>query len=426
MIPGTDLTFQKTTPRKFSRLMFAVVAIAAMVASSFFATQSTASAQGFPTEISGRVVQGTAGAEVPAGLEVVLLVVDEQQQTIVGNDSTLIGTNGVFSFTDFLSGPGLTYRVAVDAGDYTPSVDLRPGESSFENVEVPIYEETQSFDDIRVSTYQLLVPSIDRSERRMGVLGVISIINSGDRVWVPDLENPNLTGLDLLRFNLPEGFSELSVESTLPPGNILDISTGFALTNPVPPGEHDILMTFIVGYEGDQLNFPLRLAYGADQVRLMLPEGEGAITGLGLSDPEGAIIESTAYSVVVGEGYGRDSQLDVVFGSLPTPSLLERTQNFFDGRGYILVIIWVAAAVMIGILVYAFFFARHRRATGDGSMQEQFPEYDGLERAQIIDTIAKLDKRHEAGEIEDTDYNARRSALTQAALSARKTNAQPT
>lgn len=425
MIPGTGPTFQTTTKRRLMRFTLALIA-ATVVAASFTATQQTASAQGFPTEISGRVVQGTAGAEVPAGLEVVLLVVDEQQQAAVSQQTTVVGTNGQFTFTDFLSGPGITYRVAANAGRYTPSVDLRPGESSFENVEVTIYEQTQSFDDIRVSTYQLLVPSIDRSERLMGVLGVISIINSSDKVWEPDFENQNITGLDLLRFNLPEGFTELSVESTLPPGNVLDISTGFALTNPVPPGEHDILMTFVVGYEGDELAFPLRLAYGADQVRLMLPEGEGAITGLGLSNPEGAIIEDTAYSVVTGEGYERGAQLDVVFDSLPTPSLLERTQSFFDGRGYIIAIAWVAAAVMIGVLVYAFFFARQRRTAEGGAMPEQFPEYDGLERAEIIDTIAMLDKRHEAGEMEETDYNARRSALTKAALSARKTNAQPT
>ncbi len=418
IFPGTDSTYDGA-PHLFRRGAILLFAAAATFAAFVF-TFEPASAQGFPSEITGRVVQGTPGAEVPAGLNVVLLVVDEARQEIVANESTVIGTNGIFSFTDILSGPGLTYRVAVDDGEYTPSVDLRPGESSFDDVEVTIYERTQSFDDIRVSTFQLLIPSVDRSERLMGMLGVISIVNSGNRVWVPDLDDPNLTGLDLLRFNLPEGFTSLSVESTLPPGNVLDIATGFAMTNPVPPGEHDILITFVVGYEGDELTFPLRLAYGADQVRMMLPESDGTITGLGLSDPEGAIIEDTAYSVVTGTNYARGSQLDVVFGSLPTPSLLERTQNFFDGRGYIIVIAWVAGAVMLGILVYAFFFARRRNAPPGATMSEQYPEYEGLDRAEIVETIAALDKQHEAGEIEEADYNARRSALTKAALSAGK------
>lgn len=426
MIPGTDFTPQMMLRHHLQRSALSLLAVAAVVATLLSSAQHPASAQGFPTEISGRVVQGTEGAEVRAGLEVLLLVVDEAQQSVVGTDSKIVGTNGEFTFTDFLSGPGLTYRVVANDDLYTPSIDLRPGEDSFDNVELTIYEQTQSFDDIRVSTYQLLIPSIDGGERLMGILGVISLTNSGDRVWVPDLDNPQLTGLDLLRFNLPEGFQDLSVETTLPPGgNILDISTGFALTNPVPPGEHDILMTFVVEYEGDNLSFPLRLAYGADQVRLMLPEGEGTITGLGLSDPEGAIVEDTAYSVVTGTGYERGSQLDVEFSSLPTPSLLERTQNFFDGRGYISVIALVAGAAMLVLLIYAFFLARARRLSQETATADQYPEYDGLTRAEIVETIAKLDSQHEAGEIEEAEYNSRRSALTKAALSAGKSEDGP-
>ena len=41
-------------------------------------------------------------------------------------------------------------------------------------------------------------------------------------------------------------------------------------------------------------------------------------------------------------------------------------------------------------------------------------------------SVATLDKQHDDGEIDDNDYNTRRSALTQAALTASKTEAQPT
>ncbi len=419
MIPGTDTMIAPTSA--FLRLrrtsVLAVVALALIAA--FALAPGTASAQSVPTKISGTVVQGTPGSTVAAGLTVVLLVVDEQRQEIISNESTVIGTNGQFTFTDFLTGPGLTYRIAADDGEYTPSVDLIPGEDSFSDVELTIYDRTQSLDDIRISTYSMLVPSIDRSQRLMGVLGVISVVNSGDRVWIPDINDPALTGLDLLRFNLPEGFLDLSVESNMPPGNVLEIGTGFALTNPLPPGEFDILLTYVVEYEGDSLTFPLRLPYGADQVRIMIPEGQGEVVGLGFGEAEGAIIEDTAYSVVDGQNYGRDSQLDVEFSSLPTPSLLENTENFFDGRGYIVAIAWVAGAAMLGLLVYAFFFAKSRGASTQQATPGAYPEYEGLGRSEIVETIATLDKRHDSGEIEETDYAARRAALTQAALSAR-------
>ncbi len=415
MIPGAR------SVRRGARLLLAFAFVAAVfLAIALGSSPKPASAQDFPTEISGQVVQGTPGATVPAGLTVVLLVVDEARQEIISNESTIIGTNGRFSFTEVLSGPGLTYRVAADDGEYTPSVDIRPGEDSFTDVELTIYDRTQSLDDIRVSTFSMLVTGIESSDRLMGVLGVITLINSGDRVWIPDISDPGLTGLDLLRFNLPEGFTELSVETTLPPGNILDISTGFAMTNPVPPGEHEILVTYLANYDGDSLEYPLRLPYGADQVRIMLPEGDGDITGLGFGPAEGAIVVEEAYSVVTGESYPRDSQLDVVFSSLPTPSLLQNIQSFFDGRSYIILIGWVAAAGMFGLLGYAFFFARRRSPALELAVAGDYPEYGDLNRTEIVETIARLDDERESGGIDDAEYSSRRAALTKAALSADK------
>ena len=159
--------------------------------------------------ISGRVVNETSGGTVPPGLNVILLTLDEEAGQIIEQDSTIVGTNGEFSFDDLLQAPGYTYRVVADNGDHTPSIDLAPGDT-FTGVEIPIYDSTDSLDDIRISSYAMLVPSVDGRSRTMGVLTVANLINSGDRVWLPDLENENLTGLDLLRFNLPEGFSDLS------------------------------------------------------------------------------------------------------------------------------------------------------------------------------------------------------------------------
>jgi hypothetical protein len=86
---------------------------------------------------------------------------------------------------------------------------------------------------------------------------------------------------------------------------------------------------------------------------------------------------------------------------------------------------WVVVAAVIGLLAYAFFFARQRGAA-EKSPVADFPEYRDLKRAQIVETIAELDGRREAGEIEEDDYKARREALKRAALAARRTETQPT
>ena len=422
MFPGAGAGLRR--PSSVLTVKFTVAAIALMVvAAALAASGATASAQsGAPTEISGRVVNGTPGSEVPPGLQVVLLTVDEAAGTIIDRKQMPAGANGEFRFTNLLSGPGLTYRVVADNGDHTPSVDLTPGESAFTGVEVTIYDSTTSFDDIRISSFAMLVPSIDGAGRIMGVMAVANIVNAGDRVWIPDLDNPALTGLDLFRFNLPEGFTDLSVESDLPTGNILQIGTGFAMTNPIPPGDYNLLMSYIIEYDGDSLEFPLRLPYGADQVRIMLPEGAGTVRGQGFGPSDGVIIDETAYSMVQGSDYARDSELNVRITGLPSPTTVQSLTNFFRGKSYIVAIIWVAAAALLGMLFYAFIFSRQRQNAAAmipalaGGVSPSFPEYDGMPRSEIVQAIAELDDRHDAGDIDEDEYRSRRGVLKSAAL----------
>ena len=139
--------------------------------------------------------------------------------------------------------------MAANDGLFTPSVDLA-NTADWSNVELVIYDRTRTLDDLWVSSYSLLIPSIDARSRVMGVLGAIDIRNEGDTVWLPELNDPGLTGLDLVRFSIPEGYSNLSVESDLPAGNVMEIGTGFALSTPIPPGEFNILVSFLMSYDG--------------------------------------------------------------------------------------------------------------------------------------------------------------------------------
>lgn len=378
-----------------------------------------------PGTISGTVTNATEGSDVPIGMMVRLFAVDETTQAVLTNTEVVVGTNGQFSFTGYPVGDNITYRVVADDGSrHTPSVDLRAGEGDFSNVQLTIWDTTDSLEDISVSRYSILVPAIDGSERMIGVLAVASISNNGDEVWVADVDSPTLTGLDLLRFNLPEGFQQLSVESDLPFGNILEIGTGFAMTNPVPPGNYDILMTYGIEYSGDSLDFPLRLPYGADEVRFLLPQGSGTVSGVGLESLEPAEIDDVSYNIVSGTEYPRDSQLDVKFESLPQPAVIDNLQDFFDSNTMIFVIVIIVAVIILALLVYALFYSRKSSGTMSsapaGGAVSDYPEYSGLDRSQIVSAIAELDERHDSGEIDGAEYGKRREALKHAALSARK------
>ena len=358
-----------------------------------------------PDSITGQVVNGTAGATVPEGLEVVLLTLDEGRAQIVGRDSASVYADGRFEFKGFVVGPGLTYRVAAADGLFTPSVDLR-NPADWSDIELVIYERTKALDDIWVSSYSLLVPSIDARSRTMGVLGAIDLRNEGDTVWLPDLSDPALTGLQLLRFSVPAGYSDLSVESDLPPGNVMEIGTGFALSTPAPPGEFNILFSFLLAYDGNGFEFPLNLPFGADDVRLMMPEEGITITGEGLGPPRTTVVNDRTFTIVEGSGFERGTRINVAFDGLPSPTFVERAVDYFGDRAYIPIVAWLVGAAFLSLLAFAFIRARNRPLAAEPT------------RSELVDAIAALDDLRDAGEIEAEEYAATREELMRKALNA--------
>ncbi|MDA1279932.1 MAG: hypothetical protein O3B95_07815 [Chloroflexi bacterium] len=374
-----------------------------------FGGTNVVQAQEFKNEIRGVVVNGTEGGSIPAGLEVLLLTVNDQAGQIIEQKSIAVDTDGTFAFGNLISSPGVTFRVVANAGDYTPSVDLAEVDD-WTNVRLTIYDPTTSLDDLTINSYVMMVPTIDARSRQAGILSVVNVSNRGSNVWIPDLADPTLTGLDLLRFNLPDGFSDLTVESELPAGNVLEIQTGFALTNPVPPGDFAILMSYIIPYQGDGFEFTLKLPYGADVVRLQLPDGGGTITGNGLGSAESVVVADSVFNSFEGAGYAADENVELSFTGMPQPTLLQTLGDFFNGRTYVIVIIWVVGIALLAVLGYALYSSKR------GNMATSEDDDEPATRADIVAEIAALDEDYEALRIGEDDYNERRGELTRLAL----------
>ena len=362
--------------------------------------------------VSGQVVNGTPGSALPQGLQVVLLSIYSSTEQVVPFDTTAVDAQGRFTFTGVPRTPDVTYQVVANDGAYAPAVDLPP-DGDWSNLTLTVYDKTPSLEDLRISSYLMFVAAIDAPTRTMGVLTIAEVTNGGSLVWTPDTQNPGLTGLDLLRFNLPEGYQELSVRTDLPQGNIMEIGTGFALTNPVPPGVHTVEISYLLPYEGDSLTFPLRLPYGSDDVRIVLPEGQGTVSGMGLGETQSVVYGENVFAMNQGQDYERDSQLDVQFSRLPGPTRLQSAAGFFDDRSYMMVIVWVVGAAMVVLLGYALFASRSSRAAA-------------TERAKVVQAIADLDAEHDAGGISYLEYTERRHELTEKASRLRVSRGQAT
>lgn len=404
----------------------AAMVTAACVVTSLFTVRHT-QAQDAQPAVAGRVVQGTAGARLPERLQIVLLTIDSAAGQIAERATADTDAEGRFTFGSTLAGPGMSHRLLANTGEglYSQQLDLS-NVADRSNVELKVWETTTALDSLKTATYSVLLhpAAVDRRSRQVGLLSVVKLKNEGDRVWAPNLTVT--TGMpNLLRFSLPEGYVDLRVEHQLPAaGNQFEVGTGFALADPVPPGEFDLLFTYILPYKGDSFEFPLNLFYGADSVRILVPEGPISVSGEGLSAAESVVFGDSVFKIYEARSLLRDEQIRLRFAGLPQPSLTGKVVDFFEGRLYVLVIIWVAAAVMIGLLAYAFIASRRRAraipamaAAGGGDMSAGGPAEETLsERQRLVAEIAALDDQHAAGNIGDAEHTAKREELKQRAL----------
>lgn len=396
-----------------ARRLVAVVSIFALVTTLSASllnldarAQSTAT-----TTIAGTILNGTAGGSLPQDLEVFLLVIDEEQEAIVERVSATVNEHGRFEVEAPTLSDGQFYRVVADDGIYTPYKDIADPVEQPET-SLTVFDRTTSLDDIAVNSYGVVFPRIEPADSTIAVLAAISFTNRGDKVYVADLADPALTGLKLLRFNLPEGYSALSVESDLPSGNVMEINTGFALSNPVPPGEWDLVASYTASYDRNTLHYPFRLPFGADRVSFLIPEGQGDLIGLGLTQGDAVVLNDITYVQYEGTDYPRGIQLDVTVSGLPDPGVSSQLLAFF-ASGQFQVAIAVTVALCLAGGLTAFLLLRNQQSAQAESL---LPEDPAADRSETIRQIAELDRQHEAGTIPDSEYTHQRKALVQSAI----------
>lgn len=397
------------------RLIWLSAGMAVSLAAAFaFALAPTVAQESDTVTLSGSVVNGTDGATLPEELEVFLLVIDEAEESIIQRVSTIVDSDGTFTIDAPELEPGQFYRVVADDGAYTPYKDITDPD-----VQPPptltVFNRTTELDDIALDSYGVVFPVIDPAGRSIAVLAAVSLNNNGDEVFVADLADPALTGVKLLRFNLPEGYAALNVESDLPSGNVMEINTGFALSNPVPPGEWDLVISYTATYDQNSLSYPFRLPFGARQVSFLIPEGQGELTGRDLQRVDTVVLNDTTYVQYEGANYERGAQLDVVITGLPNPGFDSQLLDFFRSTQF-----QIALAITVGLLLAgglaAYMVIRRPVSDETDPMPQTAP--GGSDRTSIVAAIADLDRQHDAGEIDESSYIEERRQLMQSAIDA--------
>ena len=357
---------------------------------------------GGSTTVAGQVRNGTAGEGAPAGLEVILHTFGEGGKVDLA--SALTGGDGRFQFQGVEVDDSSSYALTASYQEVLYSRRLQPSALG-EPVEMTVYETTSSLADIHVGVDILLLSITEGGEGRLEALDVVSVVNSGDRAFVPSLDQPG--SMSFLRFSLPDAATAPDVVSDLAGGEVLDVGTGFALTAPVLPGAYRVTYTYELPYEGSRLELTHSFPMGAESFRLVLEDGVGNLLDPGFLTrvPAGGGQEAGPAVWGASQVLPR-TRLNVEIDGLPQPSFLSRTGDALTDGPYLKVgIPAVVGLVLVGLLVYALFL---RRPAGSAPV---IGASDESERRALVEAIAGLDDLFQRGEVAQEEYERRRQDL---------------
>ncbi len=370
-------------------------------------TPETAGAQGPETiRVEGIAINGTEGGPVPAALSISLHAIDPIAGRVATYNATT-DSKGRYAFEEVATIAGGSFVLVMDYEGmrYSELVDTA---NLANTVELKVYEITGDIGVITVQRQAMIIADIDKQDREIQALEVLSLQNGSDRTLLPELTNiTNPADINFLRFSLPAGATELSVQSSLPGGDTIPMGTGFAVTAPVPPGEHEVTYTYRFPYRGDAVSFSQRLIQGAEQYQVLAPASLSQIQVTPLEPKPRVDVGGVSYLVWEAEQVPPGRGVTLQFSRLPQPSLTNRVVAYLSGSELWLTFIPVALALaLVLLLLWAWF-----RAPRTGRQGLTANTVDQSRRQSLVQAIAVLDERFDGGQVAEEDYRPRRQEL---------------
>ena len=327
------------------------VGILALAAALLGLALGTASGQQAARTVQGVVASGSAGGSSELSGHTVTL----HRVTMTGYDdvTTVTDADGAFSFDDFPYDQSVRYGVSVryQGAIYGTDLDLSGG--SPEPVELRVYESTSDDGIVSAGSASLLLAAADATDQTLAALEIIRLVNRTDTTYVP-----GEGVMELLRFGLPPGATELALDTPLIGADFVQVDRGFALLASVPPGEHDVMFSYRFPYESDSFSLDKTYRYGAESLRVLAPEEVVTISARGLGEPEAVQIGERQYRVFESSGIERGGAVSVLIEDLPMPSLSDRLGGGFSSVRFEYAAPVTLVLLMLGLLGYGAIWRR--------------------------------------------------------------------
>ena len=361
-----------------------------------------------PGVIDGVVLNGTAGANAPADLEVVVHVLQNRVKTgehrVRTNGLGQFGVEGMAPAAATLYFPIVQYSGVA----YYPDRPIVLDGAAPARTEITVYEGTLHSEGISFDRLNMLVMNVTPSA--LSIMEMGAVVNGGDRTFAAD---PSVTGsARTLRFNLPTGAIDVTPQTGLPADSLESTADGFASTDPVRPGRREIAFSYDLPYTASSLELTRTFAFPVGTFTLYLPSTVDAIVPNGVALPGTAELGGRQFRQYAVTGVAPGAEVRFRLTGLPAPL-------FATPRALGMAVVAAAGVPLIGFLAFALWRRRRAepaqqtsdsgptQATQSPGQQLVSPSEDG--RLALLREVAQLDARFESGELDEATYRAERA-----------------
>ena len=359
--------------------------------------------------VRGTVTQGTADSTVPENMLVQLHIMDQEM-----NEEILeaqVDATGTFVFTDVPVNAEHGFVVSAHYQSITYMSDFVQGEVGVTELELPvtIYEITNDPAVIQINSLRSQIYGVDDE---IQVLQIISLVNTSDRLFVGDTPASSDT-LRTINLPLPEGATPVDMFED---GRYTLSEDGrvVSYTRAIAPGQPaNLHHMFMMPYTDDALSITQQFAYplrGIAEIMLAAPGltlESDMLPFLGSETIDGTPFDGYGNTMTLNAGELIQYELQGELLDVAAPVASSATPAETSSNNTLSTVLVAAGGLLIGFAGVLFF--RDRFVSSDNDSTSKMTVKEQLNA--LLQQVAELDREHAAGDIDDSRYAKKRTAL---------------
>jgi mono/diheme cytochrome c family protein len=363
-------------------------------------------------KLVGQVINATPGSENVNALTVTLRAFQGFDE--LRTEDALTGEDGSFLFEGLPTESDFLYLVTAEYGDTTFASELvgfTEGNSELP-LSLEIWESSTTPGTIDVNLAQWFI------EYHQGALLVgelYRITHDSDTVYIGE-EPVSGDQRAVLQFELPAGATAVTFDGGEVGERYILTRDGVVDTQPLPPGQVQVLMRYLLPYEGTRAELAHSIPYPVEQMSVLVAEGLQVRSDL-LEEAGQRTVSDRQFMNYEASNLPARQPVSLQLRGLErtdNPAAPASSSNSTAILAYHPVLVYgvglLAAGLLLALLAVPLLLNRQQNSEPASTQPEQSGTDLRTERERLLLAIADLDDQYEAGQLDENAYQRRRLA----------------